>query len=256
MKTPLILKLGGTLLEDLPALTELLAVCHQLHQAGQPLVVVHGGGSLVDQHLGQLGFTVEKRDGLRVTPPEHLPVVVGALAGVANTQLVAAAGVAGLPAVGLTLADGGVVKADAISELGRVGQVVPGKAKLLRLLLEAGQVPVISSIAADHEGELLNINADDAAACICQLIQGDLVLLSDVPGILDADGALIPQLDAHHCAQLIDSGVIHGGMQVKVTAAQALADQVGKQISIGGWRNAAELLHGQGFGTAILPSQA
>lgn len=255
MSAPLVIKLGGTLLEDAAALTELLAVCSQLQQQGRPLVLVHGGGSLVDQHLTQLGLAVEKRDGLRVTPPDHLPVVVGALAGVANTQLVATASVAGLAAIGLTLADGQLVKATAISELGRVGQVAPNRARLLRLLLDAGLVPVISSIAADDEGELLNINADDAAACICQLLGADLVLLSDVPGILDADGKLIAHLDEAACAELVSRGVIHGGMQVKVIAAQALANQIGKTISIGGWRDAADLLHGQGLGTTILPTQ-
>ena len=189
-KTPLVLKMGGRLLEDMQALDALLTVIKGL-AAEYPLVLVHGGGAQVDSWLATFGFTTEKIDGQRVSPPAQMPVIAGALAGAVNGLMVARAQLAGLNAVGLTLAAGHSLKFDINHQLGAVGIAKANDGTLVNTLLHSGFVPVFSSIGQSDDGQLLNVNADIAAAAICQLVGGTLVLLTDVPGILDSEGKLI-----------------------------------------------------------------
>ncbi|WP_163935636.1 acetylglutamate kinase [Paraferrimonas sp. SM1919] len=252
----LVIKVGGAMLES-PAVTEqFMQVLAQL-QRSQAVILVHGGGAQVDKQLAANGMQTQKLDGLRVSPAEQMPIIAGVLAGTANSLLEAAAIKAGMKAAGLTLAAAGMTSAKIKNgQLGHVGEVMANEAGLLNYLLANQIMPVISSIAVDNQGQQLNINADDAAMVVAQLVGAKLVLLSDVPGVLNADKQLIPNLSATAINELIDAQVIQGGMQVKVQAALAVANQLGQEVIISSWQQPQQLLSilsGDSVGTAILP---
>lgn len=255
--TPLVIKVGGAFMQAPKAAMQLLDVIGQLQQQ-RPVVVVHGGGPMVEQLLQALQLNSEKVDGLRVTPPEHMPYITGALAGTANKQLCAFAIRAKLDPVGLCLADGHSVSCQQLDpKLGAVGIARPGSAKMLNLLLAAQMLPIISSIGADEQGNLLNVNADQAATVIAQLLQADLMLLSDVSGVLDGDKILIEELTAQDIQDLINQDIITDGMQVKVTAALDAATSLQRPITIASWQVPEQLLGllaGEPVGTTIFPN--
>lgn len=222
---PLVVKIGGAGVDDPAAMPDLWRALSEAHKLlrGQ-LVLVHGGGRAVDQHLQQLGMPTQRRDGIRITPPEQVDQIAAILAGRINKTLVGALQNRGLRAVGLCLGDGGAVKTSPALGLGfdagRVGEVVGGDCALLRLLMSEGFLPVLCSIGLDEAGAFLNINADDAAAGVARLLHARaLVLLTDVPGILDEYNQPIPSLTADEVDALILRGTIHGGMIPKARAA-------------------------------------
>ena len=259
MKTPLVIKVGGALLDSQEHLQRLFEVISKLQRC-RPVLLVHGGGALVQEWLEKLGLESVKLDGLRVTPKEHIPYVTGALAGAANTQLVLMAKQAGIKAVGLSLVDADVAKCQVLDEkYGNVGTATAGQAYVLSALIANHFFPIISSIGASDEGELLNANADQAAVAIAQSVAGELLLLSDVPGVLDADKKLITSLNKQSIAKLIEDGVITDGMMVKVNAALETANQLDNSVIIAGWKNPeklSQLLAGESVGTTIYPDNA
>lgn len=255
-KQTLVIKLGGALIENDEALTALFATLKTfLDDQHRPLVLVHGGGCLVDDLLKGLGLKSTKKNGLRVTPFEQIPVIAGALAGTANKQMMAKAIQHGIKTVGLCLADGGLCNVTQLDpELGAVGECQPGDASLLNTLLDGGFLPVISSIGITAEGQLMNVNADQAATAIAEALGADLVMLSDVSGILDGKGQLIAEVTQAKADELIAKGVITGGMEVKVKAALHAAASLGRPISVASWRypeQLSKLLAGGAVGTRI-----
>ena len=141
-------------------------------------------------------------------------------------------------------------------ELGAVGSVEPGDATLLKALAATHMLPIISSIGADNKGNLLNVNADQAATVIAQLLDAQLLLLSDVPGVLDANKNLIEHLDTEQIATLIAQNVIRDGMIVKVNAALTAANSLGRSVTIASWKDAEKLLglmQQQTIGSRIAP---
>ncbi len=257
VKKTFVIKVGGAFMQSPDAAVELLSVLKQLQEKHQ-FVVVHGGGPMVEDLTRALGFTTEKLGGLRVTPESQLPFIVGALAGTANKQLCGLAIKAGLTPVGLSLADGGIAQCYTIKpELGAVGEASAGDVKLLSSLLEQTFLPVISSIGADETGNLLNINADQAAIIVSQLLSAELILLSDVAGVLDDKKQLVEQLDSSGIDELIAQNVIRDGMAVKVKAALDTANSIEKPVYIASWKQPQSLLalaNGQTIGTQVLPS--
>lgn len=252
--TPLVLKMGGRLLQDDAALDALLAVCAELKQQ-YPLVLVHGGGDQVDQWLAKFGFHTEKLDGQRISPAEQMPVISGALAGAVNAHMVARASLQSLKPVGLTLAAGNSCRFELNAKLGAVGVAKPLDDTLLKSLLQADFTPVFCSIGHGEDGQLLNVNADLAAAAVCQLVKGQLVLLTDVPGILDGEGQLIRQLNSEQAAELVQKGIIKGGMKVKLDAALDTAQALRRSITVAGWQQPQDLLNlmrQQAVGTRIV----
>ncbi len=252
----LIIKLGGALLESDEALGALFDGLTQfLEQQHRPLVLVHGGGCLVDDLLKGLGLKSTKKNGLRVTPFEQIPIIAGALAGTANKQMMAKAIQHGIKTVGLCLADGGLCNVTQLDpELGAVGDCQPGDASLLHSLLDGGFLPVISSIGITAEGQLMNVNADQAATAIAEALGADLVMLSDVSGILDGKGQLIHEVTQAKADELIAKGVITGGMEVKVKAALHASASLGRPICVASWRypdQLSKLLAGGDIGTRI-----
>ncbi|WP_311197315.1 acetylglutamate kinase [Vibrio sp. SS-MA-C1-2] len=235
---PLVIKLGGAVLSNQGVLEQLFSAIKDYQQhSSRPLVIVHGGGYLVDDLMNKLSFETVKKQGLRVTPAEHIPYVTGALAGTANKLLQGVAIKSGLLTVGLGLADGGLCQVEQLDpELGSVGKVSPGNSDVLQQLLTTGVLPIISSIGIDSQGELMNVNADQAAVAIAATLDAELVLLSDVQGVLDGNGELIPSLSPNYANELIESGVISDGMLVKVKAAFEASHALGKPIKIATWR--------------------
>jgi len=254
---PLVVKIGGAILEQESALKALLQVIATIKD--QTIVLVHGGGCIVDELLAQAGFQTEKKQGLRVTPTEQIPLISGALAGYVNKRIVAQANALSLPAVGLSLLDGNMVSCTLSKQnLGAVGVPSPASSTLLDSLLAAKILPVISSIGALSNGELVNVNADDAAVAICQLLNAELLLLTDVAGVKGADGNYLTTLNAAQAHDLIDQGVIAGGMTAKVQAALLAAKQLRRSIAVASWKTPEKILNlfsGETFGTRVEPEK-
>ncbi|UIM55424.1 acetylglutamate kinase [Serratia marcescens] len=254
---PLIIKLGGVLLDSEEALERLFTALDSYRQQHQrPLVIVHGGGCVVDELMKQLALPVVKKNGLRVTPADQIDIITGALAGTANKTLLAWAIKHQINAVGLSLADGGSAVVTPLDPaLGHVGNAQPGSPALLNTLLGASYLPVISSIGITAEGQLMNVNADQAATALAATLGADLILLSDVSGILDGKGQRIAEMTAQKAEQLIAQGIITDGMVVKVNAALDAARTLGRPVDIASWRHADQLpalFNGVSIGTRIL----
>nr|WP_077877865.1 acetylglutamate kinase [Escherichia coli] len=249
MMNPLIIKLGGVLLDSEEALERLFSALVNYRESHQrQLVIVHGGGCVVDELMKGLNLPVKKKNGLRVTPADQIDIITGALAGWAKKHQIAA--------VGLFLGDGDSVKVTQLDEeLGHVGLAQPGSPKLINSLLENGYLPVVSSIGVTNEGQLMNVNADQAATALAATLGADLILLSDVSGILDGKGQRIAEMTAAKAEQLIEQGIITDGMIVKVNAALDAARTLGRPVDIASWRHAEQLpalFNGMPMGTRIL----
>lgn len=254
-RSPIVIKVGGALLDDAPAMTRLFLSIKEVKKS-RHVAVVHGGGPLVETLMASLGLSSTKIDGLRVTPDEHMPYICGALAGSANKQLCAAALATGLTPVGLSLLDGNMVVCEPLADkYGAVGAPATADATFLKSILAQSVLPVISSIGSSAQGRLLNINADQAATVIAELLDAELLLLSNVDGVLDANKALIPALDAHAITQHANKGVITDGMKVKVDAALQSAQTLARAVYIASWTaDIADILN-KNTGTQILPNE-
>jgi acetylglutamate kinase len=237
-----LLKLGGELLDDQPALRSAAAAIVRL-AATTPLIVVHGGGRAIDAELRARGNTPAFVDGLRITDAAALDAVVAVLAGRTNTQLVAAVGAAGGRAVGLTGADGRIGLASIAAaftsvagetvDLGLVGQPDGDDASLLTDLLAIGVVPIIASIGVSREGELLNVNADTIAAHLAGLLGAErLIIAGATAGVLDGAGQLMPALSIEGIDRMIASGDAHSGMVAKLTACRAALTAGVREVAI------------------------
>ncbi len=253
----LVIKLGGALIENDASLNALFdGLTGYLKEQNRPLVLVHGGGCLVDDLLKGLGKKSEKKNGLRVTPWDQIPYITGALAGTANKLMMAKAIQYKLSPVGLSLADDMMCNVAQLDpELGAVGSASIGSGRLLKMLLDGGYLPVVSSIGITTDGKLMNVNADQAATSIAMALNADLALLSDVDGILDKDGNLISEMTSEKATTLIESKVITGGMEVKVKAALKAASTLGRPVSVAGWKRPdllSRLLAGDAIGTKVL----
>ena len=216
MSEVLVIKLGGTTIADQSqVLAEVAAVARR-----RPVVLVHGGGKRITEWLERLGVPSKFEGGLRVTDAQSLEVAAAVLRGVVNSELVSGLRDLGVDAVGLSGVDGGLLIAERIPELGLVASVVGLRRDLLDAILVGGQVPVVAPLARDADGIVCNVNADDVAAGIAAgLGARQLVLLTDVDGVRDADGRRLDALTAGEAETLIESGVIAGGMVPKVRAA-------------------------------------
>ena len=260
---PLVIKLGGAAVDPSMELDDLYAAIVRLHRTlSNGVVLVHGGGAAVDQHLDRLGLVSDRHDGIRITPADHIDEIVGVLAGRVNKGLVARLQRCGAQAVGLCLGDGHVAQISKVTDLpidpGRVGQVTGGNPRLITVLLREGFLPVLASIGFDHEGQSLNVNADTAAAGIARVLNASgLLFLTDTPGVLDRNGTLIESLDPTEIDAAIESGEIQGGMIAKVRSA-ALASTVATiPVTIASWNDPdalSKLIQGAAVGTRILPS--
>ena len=231
-----VIKLGGSLLEQ----TETLGALFQsLQQNDDDIVLVHGGGALVQQWLATAGLQSEKVNGLRVSPEQHMPYIVGGLAGAANKILMKQAIASGVKPIGLTLYEAGVNCVRQSESLGQVGlcqvpntEPVPG---LLADLLMHGYLPIISSIGFGEKGDWFNVNADDAAVAVAASYSADLLFITDVEAVLDGSGNPLSHLNSESIQQLTQAGVIKDGMEVKVRGALSAAKRLRRCVRIGSW---------------------
>jgi acetylglutamate kinase len=197
-------------------------------------VVVHGGGPQIGSLLKRLGKDSEFVQGMRVTDAETMDVVEMVLGGLVNKEIVSLINRHGGSAVGLTGKDGDLIHArklllrrDApelaepeIIDLGHVGEVESIDAAVVDLLVKGDFIPVIAPIGVGVDGHSYNINADLVAGKVAEVLKAEkLLLLTNTPGLLDADGKLIPELDVGRVQELIRAGVIAGGMLPKVQCA-------------------------------------
>jgi acetylglutamate kinase len=228
------LKIGGRLAEQEEQLRLLAADLKDLRSEFD-LILVHGGGAEVTRISEQLGFRPVFQEGIRITTPEEMEVVEMILSGRVNKRLVRLFQASGLPAVGLSGADGRLYSGRSlgmVNELAtRTGKVADVDLGLLRCLLEAGYFPVISSTTMDRTGEGININADTVAFELACAVESRLLMfLSDIPGVLK-DGRVVPLLSTEGVKSEIRAGIISGGMIPKATSAlEALKRGVGTVI--------------------------
>jgi acetylglutamate kinase len=209
-------KVGGPALED-PGLIGPLA--EEVRRSRGPAVLVHGGGRAVDRLLKALHIESRFIDGRRETSPEAMAVVEMVLSGTVNKQLAAGLSAAGVPAVGLSGRDGGLVRARLAPDLGRVGTPERVDPAPLRALWAAGFLPVVSPVANGPLGEAVNVNADEAALGIARAVGATtLIYLSDVDGVRIGD-ATADELTPDETRLRIEDGTITGGMALKVRVA-------------------------------------
>jgi acetylglutamate kinase len=216
----LVLKIGGAALDDAAKVKAFARTVVTLAQHDDHVAVVHGGGAALTRTLNELGHESVFVDGLRVTDAKTRDVAVMVLAGQSNKRMVAAIDAAGIPAAGLCGSDLGLLRAEPKrADLGFVGEVCAVDWRWIDLLWSAGAVPVIASIAPDQHGELYNVNADEVASA-CAIASGAdaLVFLTDVDGVRDQKGEVMPKLPASHIRDLSVAGVISGGMIPKLEA--------------------------------------
>lgn len=253
----LLIKLGGTLLDEPESRRRLAFEIAAVQDSGHEVAVVHGGGRQMTRFLAERGVESEFIDGLRVTTPQVVDALLKVFAGSVNHELVAALVGAGAGAVGLTGIDAGLaVAVEMDPRLGAVGRVVDSDATILMHLATGGFLPVIACVAAGRNGEVYNVNADQmAAACAASFGADHLIFLTDVEGVRGADGAWLRRLTPAECAALIADGVATGGMQAKLNAAcDALAKGVGAVTIAPGAEPgaAARVLSREGLGTRIV----
>ena len=215
-----VVKLGGAGLENPTILDGCVRAIAELVRDGNQVAVVHGGGVQLTKTLKALGHESTFVNGLRVTDAFTRDTALMVLAGKVNKMLVAALGVLGTPAVGLSGGDGLIFRArkkKTDPDLGFVGEIASSDPRLLDAIWQINAVPVLSSIALGFDGEYYNVNADEMAAAAAIACGVDmLVFLTDVPGVKDATGAVLRWLSIDQIADMAKNAVITGGMLPKL----------------------------------------
>jgi acetylglutamate kinase len=229
-----VIKAGGGALEREATLRALVEQVEVLHQVGIRVVVVHGGGTQSSELSRALGAEARFVEGRRVTDEKALEVAAMVLNGSVNTRLLAVCRKAGLPAVGLSGVDAGLIQArkrppvrvgDEIVDYGFVGDVVAVDPGVLDRLMDAGYVPLVSPLSAADDGTVLNINADTVASALAVALKAEkLLFLTGAPGILerpDDPGSLVSYTDLAGLRRLRDEGGLVRGMLPKTSAIEA-----------------------------------
>jgi acetylglutamate kinase len=236
-----VVKYGGAAMKDSSLKADVIRDIVFMACVGIRPVVVHGGGPEINTWLGKLGIEPQFKDGLRVTDAATMDVVEMVLVGRVNKELVSLINQAGGKAIGLCGKDANLITArqQGSEEIGFVGEVSGVDSRILSSLVEAGYIPVVSSVAADETGQAYNINADTVAGEIAASLGAEkLILLTDTRGILkdyhDAS-TLLHKLDIQTARELIDDGIVSGGMIPKVNCCvRSLAQGVGAAHIIDG----------------------
>lgn len=270
-----VVKFSGKVTEDKANLASLAEELALLHQVGIRVCVIHGGGKQLTELARKLGVVQTVIEGRRVTDDDTLELAKMIFRGKINTEILAALRHRGIHAVGLSGIDGGVVKAvrrppkevldrktgvtDTV-DFGHVGDIEEIDSRLINLLLENGYLPVISSLGADDEGRIFNINADTVATEIASSLHAEkLILLTDVNGIyLDENNedTKISRLTTSDAQHFIDSGRATGGMIPKLESLIKLLEHgVGSAHIISGTKRnglLSEVFTDKGTGTMIV----
>jgi acetylglutamate kinase len=253
-----VVKLGGSLLEDASLRASALAAIASSWHEGTSLVVVHGGGKRIDAALAARGIAKKTHRGLRITDADTLATVVAVLAGDVNKSLVAELHAAGVAGAGISGADGETLVAELHPmvdgvDLGFVGIVTRANATLVHAVASTGFLPVVASLGMAGDGTLLNVNADAAAAALASALHARrLVFLTDVTGLLDAGGSLVSRLTPSLAEELIEAGVVTGGMQPKLRASIDALNNGVAEIVIAGPEHHHEALSAGKGGTHLV----
>jgi acetylglutamate kinase len=219
-------KLGGSILEEAEIRSRILRQVSTAASRGHQIILVHGGGKSLSRRLSQMQMTSQFIEGLRVTDSETLQVAVMVLAGEVNKRIVAELSELGSGAVGICGADGGAVRCVQLSSLsgqpsgiGFVGKPVDVNRSFFGLLLGAGLLPVVSSIALGPDSKLYNINADQmASACASGTESESLVYLTDVPGVRNEKGSVLKAIGPREIESMRSKGILSGGMLPKTSS--------------------------------------
>ena len=216
-----VVKYGGNAMINEELKQQVMEDIALLWLIGVKVVLVHGGGPEISNVMKKFGKEAVFVDGLRVTDKETVDIVQMVLAGKVNKSLVTLLQKKGGHAVGLSGMDGGIIEAKMKDErLGYVGEITKIRTQPITDLLEKNYIPVISTVASDHEGNAYNINGDTAAAYIAGALGAErLIMMTDIDGILrdkDDPTTLIPELTISQAHKLYEEGVISGGMIPKV----------------------------------------
>ena len=265
-----VIKFGGHAMGERAFIEAFSSDIVLLRQVGAKPVVVHGGGPQIGSMLERLKMESNFIDGLRVTDQQTISIVEMVLAGAINKSLVASIASSGGMAVGISGKDGNLIKAKKLAhktrdsdsaienlvDLGYVGIPQKVDTQVLDALIESGMIPVVAPLGLGVDGKTYNINADTAAGSIASALGASrLIMLTDVEGVLDASGKLIPRLSIGQARQLISSGVINGGMIPKVeTCIEAVNSGAGAAVIVDGRKQHAvlvELFTEHGIGTLI-----
>jgi acetylglutamate kinase len=236
----IVIKYGGHAMTDDDLRTSFAVDVVLLKYIGLRPVIVHGGGPQIGATLARLGKRSDFVDGLRVTDDETMEVVEMVLGGKINREIVELVNQGGGRAVGLTGSDGCLLrvrrKEHADRDLGRVGEVEAVDPSAIRAVTDAGFIPVVAPIGVDAQGMTHNVNADEAAGAIAQALSAEkLILLTDVEGVKERGGRLIPQLLAEEARKHIAEGTIREGMIPKVECCiEALSGGVARAHIIDG----------------------
>ena len=256
-----VIKYGGNAMINEELKNDVMGDIALLSLIGVRVVLVHGGGPEISDMLNKIGKKSEFVNGLRVTDKETADVVQMVLAGKVNKNLVNLLESLGCKAIGLCGADGHLISATVKDEkLGFVGEITEVNPEPINDLLEKGYVPVISTTGFDKNGNVYNINADTAAARIAGVIGAEsMISMTDIAGILrdkDDPSTLIPKVYVSDVPQLINDGIISGGMIPKVDCCrEAIRKGVGKVFIIDGRIPHAlliEILTDEGLGTMFV----
>ena len=256
-----VIKYGGNAMIDETLKQQVMEDIALLWLIGVKVVLVHGGGPEISDLMKRLGKEPKFVDGLRVTDKETVDIVQMVLAGKVNKSLVTLLQMKGGHAVGLSGMDGGIIEARIKDErLGYVGEITKVRAKPITDLLEKNYIPVISTVASDHEGNAYNINGDTAAAYIAGALgAARLIMMTDVAGILrdkDDPSTLITNITVSEAKQLKEDGIISGGMIPKVDCCIDAIDAGVKTVTIMDGRIPhailMELLTDEGAGSMVV----
>ena len=259
-----VIKYGGNAMVSEELKNQVMEDVALLHMIGVHVVLLHGGGPEISATLKKLGKESKFVDGLRVTDEETIDVVQMVLAGKVNKSLVNLLQRKGVNAVGLSGVDSHMIKAVMKDpELGYVGRITDVDVSVLRDVMDAGYIPVISTLAGDDDGNIYNINADTAAAYIAGAIGAErLFMMTDVAGVLrdkDDPSTLISSMDIQEAVALFNEGVIAGGMIPKVECCiDAIHRGVHKVIILDGRISHSillEILTDEGVGTMVMETR-
>ena len=260
-----VIKYGGAAMKDGRLKAGVIRDIVFLSCVGVRPVVVHGGGPEINIWLDKLDIEPQFKDGLRVTNADTMDVVEMVLVGRVNKELVSLINQAGSAAVGLCGKDANLIQARPVGKegVGFVGEVTNIDTRIIESLVTSGYVPVISSVAADETGQAYNINADTVAGEIAAALQAEkLILLTDAPGILEDyhnPSTLLTQLDIQKARELIDRGIVSGGMIPKVNCCvRSLAQGVKAAHILDGRIPHAlllEIFSDEGIGSMIIASE-
>lgn len=260
-----VVKLGGSLLTGSGLLKLIIAQIAAVQDRGHQVIVVHGGGKQIKHYLERLRIPSTFHKGLRITSAETMEVVQMVLSGLVNKEIVAEFGRQGFRAAGLCGGDGlsfiarkyqASASDNEYIDYGFVGELTRGDPRLVNLLTSGGFVPVIACVAFGQDGAYYNVNADEMASAVGAYCQAEqLVFLTDVPGVYDADQNVIPVLTRRQIRELRENGVISEGMLPKTRACErALEAGISKIHIVSGKETDSlrrVLLEDASLGTAI-----